>query len=332
MNDEMTQRSVQNNPPETPQDDKPRDEIVLTRANKSQLIVHSRVMPAAGTFSYGEVYRDMINIERLGAIVTNPVSYTPRDPANGTRIVPLTGGAMLHTGLPNAGLKNVLKQYRNLWLMLPVPVILHLLATDVKSMQASMELIAQEDCIAAVELGLRDDISWEAAERLVKVAVSNSELPIMVRVGIQNVMDVSAAAADAGAGAIVCAAPPRGVVRDPINGRLIPGRIYGPLVKPIILNFVGLLARQHPDVPIIGAGGIHTFQDARDYIDAGAEAVQVDSVTWVKPKQLEYIARDLAGLTVTRETGALSDEWFAGMGSTTLRRRRAGDTQPHDPF
>jgi dihydroorotate dehydrogenase (NAD+) catalytic subunit len=81
------------------------------------------------------------------------------------------------------------------------------------------------------------------------------------------------------------------------------------------LRLVGQLARRL-DVPIIGAGGIHSPQDGRDYIEAGARAVQVDTVTWVQPKMLEVIARDLGGLVITKAAGALPDEWHPGMGET----------------
>jgi dihydroorotate dehydrogenase len=75
-------------------------------------------------------------------------------------------------------------------------------------------------------------------------------------------------------------------------------------------------------VPIIGAGGIHSPEDARDYLEAGARAVQVDSVTWVEPRMLEIIARDLGGLTVTRALDALGDEWYPGMSDHTMAQRR----------
>jgi len=315
---------------DTGQDEEKRGEIVLTREGKNPLIVYSRVMPAAGTFSYGEVYRDIVNVERLGAIVTHPISLAPRMPTNGTRVIPMQGGVLIHSGLPNLGLKQALSQYRNLWLMLPVPVIVHLMASTPKDMGQAMALLAEEESVKAVELGFEDDVSWEVVEKLVSTVTSKTELPVLVRVNLHNALELAEAAVGAGAGAIVCAAPPRGTARDPINGRLISGRVYGPLVKPMALHTVGVLAKRLRGAPIIGAGGIHTLQDARDYIDAGATAIQVDSVTWINPKQLEYIARDLAGLTITKETGALPDEWQEGMSSTTLRRRRAGYTKRSD--
>lgn len=320
----------QNQQNTTEQLDKPREDILLTRADKNPLVVHSRVMPAAGTYSYGEVYRDIVNIEKLGAIVTHPVSLAPRTPAGGTRVIPVEGGVLMHTGLPNVGLREVLSLYRNLWLMIPVPVIVHLMATTTNAVRDAMAILSEEETVDAVELGLSDDTDWEMTERLVKAATAKTELPVLVRVNLQDTVEIAEVAADMGAGAIVCAAPPRGTARDPINGRLISGRIYGPLVKPLALNTVGLLAKKLRGVPIIGAGGIHTLQDARDFIEAGATAVQVDSVTWLKPKQLEYIARDLAGMTITKESDALADEWQEGMGSTTLRRRRGDKTTRSD--
>lgn len=161
---------------------------------------------------------------------------------------------------------------------------------------------------------------------MVSAAVKNTEKPVLVRLPFRDSFEVALAAADAGAGALVACAPPRGTARDPLSGRLVSGRIYGPLIKPMALRMVGQLAAR-TDIPVIGSGGIHSQQDARDFIDAGARAVQVDSVTWVQPKMLEYIARDLGGLVLTRPTGALADEWFPGMGETDRKERERQETQ-----
>lgn len=299
--------------------------IEITRPGKRSLEVHTPVMPAAGTFGYGEVYRDFVNIEKLGAIVTNPITYESRSPASGPRVVPLDAGILVHTGLPNPGLNKVLKRYRNLWLMLPVPVIVHLVATTVEQVRKSVARLDGEESVSAVELGLGDDLTWKDAEEFVTAAVERTDKPVLVRVPLMDAYEIAEAAADCGAGAVVVCAPPRGTARDAQSGRLVSGRVYGPLVKPLVLRMVGLLMRRL-DVPIIGAGGIHNPQDARDYLEAGARAVQVDSVTWVQPRMLETIARDLGGGTVTREAGALPDEWHPGMGDTERDRLRGKRT------
>ena len=89
--------------------------IPLTRPGKNSLIVETPVMPAAGVFGFGEQYRDLVDLDKLGAIVTNPVTYAPWSPATGTRVVPLDAGVLVHTGLPNPGLSKVLTQHRATW-------------------------------------------------------------------------------------------------------------------------------------------------------------------------------------------------------------------------
>jgi imidazole glycerol phosphate synthase subunit HisF len=71
---------------------------------------------------------------------------------------------------------------------------------------------------------------------------------------------------------------------------------------------------------VIGAGGVHNPDDARDFIEAGAVAVQVDTVAWVRPEMVDIIARNLGGLELTRPVDALPDEWRPGLGETAIQR------------
>lgn len=296
--------------------------FTITRPGKNTLELLTPVMCAAGTFGYGEVYRDFINIDKIGAIVTHPITYDSWNPARGPRVVPLDAGVLMHTGLPNPGLNKALRRYRNLWIALPLPIIVHLVATSSEHVRKSAARLDEEEGVDAIELGLNDDIDWKDAEELVNAAVSKTDKPVLVRLPLLDAYEIAQPVADAGAGALVVSAPPRGTARHPQTGELISGRIYGPLVKSMVLHAVGQLAERIKEVPIIGAGGIHGPHDARDYIEAGAVAVQVDTVTWVKPKLLETISRDLGGWIVTRESGALPDEWHEGMGDTEAEELR----------
>jgi dihydroorotate dehydrogenase (NAD+) catalytic subunit len=303
--------------------------IEITLPGKSALVIDTPIMPAAGTFGFGDVYRGIVDIGKLGALVTNPVTYQPWHPANGTRVIPLDAGVLVHTGLPNDGISKTLKQYRMAWSKLPVPVIMHIVATTPDEVARCARRIDAEEVVAAIELGLNDDTGPGTAQDMVQALVRNTEKPVLVRLPMQDAYELAEPVIELGAGALVVAAPPRGTARDPYSGRLIPGRIYGPLVKPMALRMVGQLA-QRVAVPIIGAGGIHSPEDARDFLDAGAVAVQVDAVTWVEPRMLEIIARDLGGLTVTRAIDALGDEWYLGMGESTLTRRRSAQRGEDD--
>ncbi len=288
--------------------------IEITRPGKYSLILSTPVMPAAGTVGFGDDFARLIDYERLGAIVTNPVTLDRWNPASGTRVVSMDAGILLHTGLPNPGLESVLLRYRSVWERLPLPTILHLVGTNIAQIRRAVELADDVDVVAGIELGLADDISRHDAAALVREA-SMTEKPLLARLPFYECYQLAMPVVDAGADALVVSAAPRGTARDPHTGRLVSGRIYGPLIKPLVLRMVGRLRRDVPaEIPIIGAGGIHAPQDARDFIDAGAVAVQVDTATWAEPKMLERISRDLGGWIATRKKDALMDEWHPDMG------------------
>ena len=299
--------------------------IEITRPGKNSLILSTPVMPAAGTLGFGDSYKRLISYDKLGALVTNPVTIDQWNPASGTRVVPLESGILVHTGLPNPGLERVILRNRPVWERLPIPVILHLVGTNVSQIKRANDLMADIDVIAGVELGLNDDVTEEEARRLVREA-AKSEKPLMVRLPFYESYNLALPVVDSGADAVVVSAAPRGTARDATTGRLVSGRIYGPLIKPMILRIVGRLRRQLPaEIPIIGAGGIHSPQDARDYIEAGAVAVQVDTATWAQPKMLERISRDLGGWIATRRKDALMDEWHPSMGNTEALQRQEAE-------
>ena len=297
--------------------------IEIARPGKQSLFVSTPVMPAAGTVGFGDRYKALLDYEKLGALVTNPVTVEPWRPASGTRIVPLDAGVLVHTGLPNPGLSKVISQNRRIWARLPIPVVLHLVGTSAAKMRQVLELIEEVEEIAAVELGLSDDIEEADAVDLVDEA-ARMEKPLLARLPFYECRQLALPVAAAGADALVMTAAPRGTARDQHTGRLVSGRVYGPLIKPMILRLVGRLRREVPaNIPIIASGGIHSPQDARDYMDAGAIAVQVDTATWAQPKMLERIARDLGGWIATRQKDALPDEWNPDMGHTEAIQRRA---------
>lgn len=293
-------------------------EITFSRRGKHPLTLETPVMNAAGVLGYGDVFGNLYKLEVIGAVVTNPVTWSPRSPANGPRMIAKEGGVILHTGLPNPGLIKVIRNHGNLWQMLKVPVIVHIVGDNTRDVRRAAEKVEAEMSIAAMELGLNDDIDWRDAETLVRAACDSCEKPILVRLPFPGHADIARAVYNAGADAAVITAPPRGTERDPQSGRLMRGRIYGPIVKSMTLRIVGQLARviNTEEMPLIGSGGIHSLQDARDYIDAGAGAVQLDAAIWTEPWLFEGVARDLSGKTVTRTSDAYLDEWHPGMGDT----------------
>lgn len=303
--------------------------IDITRSGKNTLTLRAPVMLASGVAGYGAHYNDLINLKKIGALVTNPVTWNGWSPTKGTRVVPLESGVLIHTGLPNRGVVKTLEEFKNVWANAPLPILLHLVATTRQDVKNACQKLDRVDSLSGIELGLPDDISAEKAYEFVRSATDNTEKPVIVRLPMYDAHEIAESVAEANAGALVVSAPPRATARDPHSGRLISGRLYSPILHAMALRMVGVLRQRiTPEVPIIGSGGIHSLQDARDFIDAGAVAVQLDSLLWVQPNIVERIARDLSGGLVTRMSNAYADEWHADLGDTEQRGMSASDDEP----
>ncbi|MBN1564546.1 MAG: nitronate monooxygenase [Anaerolineae bacterium] len=305
--------------------------IEITRTGKNTLVIENPVMPAAGTFGFDSTaYNDLIDLTKLGAIVTNPITWKPRRIAHGINVIPLPSGVMIHTGVPNPGMQKVLHDYAKSWAGSLAPVIVHVLATTPDDVARCAGSLEGREGVVGIELGLHDQVTLDDINAFLTAVEQNTMLPVLVRVPLYNAVETAQAAEDFGAGAVVVANPPRGTTRDPETGQLVGGRIYGPWLKVQTLRAVGQVARA-VKIPVIGSGGIHTPNDARDFLEAGAVAVQVDTVVWSHPRMIEIIARNLGGLELTRVSGALADEWEPGIGITMqLERNQRHEPPPYD--
>lgn len=295
--------------------------ISITRAIKPPIVLESPVMNASGTMGFADEYADLIKFEKLGAFVTNPVTLNRRDPANWPHIIPLDGGILVHTGHPNDGLYETVSTHQQQWDRMPVQILMHILATTPFEVKTCFEYLETIDAVEGIELGLRDDIEDDDLIEFVKLA-TRCEKPVLVQLPFNIAPNLVKRISDLGVDGLVLCAPPRVTARDSI-GKLVAGRLYSPVIKPMMLRMVGQLAREI-DVPIVACGGIHSTQDAYDFLEAGAKAVQIDSLVWTHPAKVEIIARDLGGWVLTQPSGAMPDEWYPGFGETA----RYG---PNDP-
>lgn len=289
---------------------------ITAPGKKTSVVVESPVLFGAGFAGFdGSPVRKLLALDKFGALVTPPLTLEPRHPANGPRVVPLPAGFLLHTGLPNPGVNRALRDYERKWDRSILPIIVHLVAESPESVAQAVRIIDRCEAVAGIELGLHDEIVMRELSTLLKAAIENTDLPVMVRLPLYSALVLSEVAEYGGADALIVSAPPRGTARYKPAGRLIGGRVYGPWLKSQVLRMVGRIM-QYTEIPVIACGGIHTPDDARDFIVAGATAVQLDSVVWQNPKMAEEIARNLGGTELTRTAGALSDEWEPGADTT----------------
>ncbi len=231
-------------------------------------------MNAPGMLGFAPDFHSPLPWDQLGAFVTNPVSLRPRQPAGDARSLNHAGSLLLHTGLPNPGFRRILDQFSRRWSQSRLPVIPHLMADRPEETARMVRALEPIDNILGVELGfaphLADDIL------LISLEMSLGELPLIVSLQADQLLRLGPHLVQMGAGALSLAAP-RGVLPD-ADGKLVTGRLYGPAWFPLALESVHVAARI--GLPVIGAGGIYSTRDAQAMLEAGALAVQLDTVLW----------------------------------------------------
>ena len=225
-----------------------------------------------------------------GAVVTKSLSKEPWDGYANPTIFSVKGGGWLNAvGLSNPGAVNFAKMIAS---NSKVPIIVSLVGSAeddfdfmVKQFEnckvSAYELNLSCPHVAKVGLEVGDDI--ELVKKIVKKVKSDTSVPVIAKVGLgtTNYLDTVDAACEAGADGITAINTIRAMAIDvetqkPILSNKVGG-LSGTPIKPIAVRCVYEISSKF-DVPIIGCGGISTWQDAVEFILAGASAVQFGSV------------------------------------------------------
>lgn len=233
------------------------------------------LMNAAGILGFAPDSDQRVDYSCLGAFITHPLSLLPRKPAQTARCVPFPGGFLLHMGLPNPGLKAVIRRYRDIWERSSLPIWIHLLGTDPADIEQMVLSLEEIPGVAGFELGLPADLDVRMVGSLVQAA--QGELPLMVRIPLERVVDLAGVIIRQFPQVVLSLGPARGKLPGRGAG-LQTGRLYGPSVFPQAL--MALERALLFDVPVVAAGGVYSSEQARLMLEAGAEAVQLDTVIW----------------------------------------------------
>lgn len=245
---------------------------------KRDLYFSKPIMNAAGTLGFSPDFRGLDNLEGLknfGAFVTNPISLRSRMPAAQPALIEFPGGFLLHTGLPNPGLSAVIKKHSARWNRADMPVIVNLMADRPEETMHMVQMLEGIENVMAVELGFAPLLSNDII--LLNLEMCVGELPLIFSLPAEQVLSLGPRLMQDGAAAISISCPRGAMMSEP--NELTTGRLYGRSLFPRSLELVYSAARI--GIPVIGAGGVWTEQDAADMLSAGAMAVEMDASLWV---------------------------------------------------
>jgi len=273
--------------------------VQLAPSHTRGLLLANPVMTAAGTFGYGTEYSQLVDIQRLGAIVCKGTTLKPWEGNPQPRLVETASGLLNSVGLQNIGVEAVVKDKAPVWVDWQVPVIVNIAGETVEEyakVAARLEGVAgisgvevNISCPNVASGGMEFGTTPKAAAEVTAAVKVVSSLPVMVKLSpnVTDIGEIASAVGEAGADAITLINTVRGMAIDanrdkPVLGNIVGG-LSGPAIKPIALYAVYKVAGI-VDVPIIGCGGISCADDALEFIMAGASAVQVGTANLTNPQ------------------------------------------------
>ncbi len=266
------------------------------------------IMPASGTFGYGEEYAPYLDLNQLGAVVTKGMSLNPKAGNNTPRICETVSGMLNAIGLQNVGVDAFIKHKMAYLEQYDTPVIVNFFGNTQDEYGEVAARLDDVPGVSALEMniscpnvkhgGIVFGTDPAAAFEVVSLVRKRTSKPLIVKL-TPNVTDIqitARAAEEAGADALSLINTLTGMAvdvktRKPRLANTIGG-LSGPAIRPIAVRLVHQVV-QAVKVPVIGIGGISRAMDALEFLIVGAKAVQVGTANFVDPNAMATIIADL---------------------------------------
>jgi dihydroorotate dehydrogenase (NAD+) catalytic subunit len=271
------------------------------------------VMPASGTFGYGEEYTPFLDMEKIGAIVTKGLSLKPKAGNPTPRIAETVSGMLNAIGLQNVGIDAFIQHKMPFLRTVNTPVIANFFGNTLEEYGEVAKRLNDIPEIAAGELniscpnvkqgGIVFGTDPKAASEVVALVRKNLQKPLIVKLtpNVTDITVVARAVEEAGADAIACINTLTGMSVD-VNTRKprianMTGGLSGPAIRPVAVRMVHQVV-QTVSVPVIGIGGIVKAMDALEFLIVGAKAVQVGTANFVDPAAMISIIEGIEDFLV----------------------------------
>lgn len=275
------------------------------------------VILAAGTAGVLDEMRDVMDMSRIGATTTKSITLNPREGNATWRILPCRAGMINAIGLANPGLDAFLDAYASRARAMPCKVFVSVAGFSIDEyvrVSANIDAFAAESngAFAAIELNVscpnvHSGTEFGSTPRLlaelvdaVRPQVKSCRLWVKLSPAAHDLPSIAAAAVKSGAdGLTIGNTLPAMMIdvetRKPALAN-VTGGLSGPALHPVAVRLVHEVYRKvakDANIPIIAAGGVMTWQDAAEFILAGATAVQMGTALFADPRAPYRVAAGL---------------------------------------
>lgn len=263
-----------------------------------RLHLKNPVTVASGTYGYGTEYLSLFPPSRLGAVFLKGITLNPRAGNEPPRIVETPSGMLNAIGLQNVGLEGLLKEKLPALDGIDGCFIANIAGESIEEFVHITKALNNAPRISAIEVnvscpnvkegGMAFGVSAKATEQITKAVRESTSLPVIVKLtpNVTDITETARAAEAGGADAVSLINTLLGMAIDiekrrPVLGNKTGG-LSGPAIRPVAVRMVWSVYRSI-EIPIIGMGGIRTWEDAIEFFLAGASAVSVGTAVFQDP-------------------------------------------------
>jgi len=254
------------------------------------------VLVSSGTFGFGKEYSKFYDLNLLGGVAVKGITLKPRKGNKPPRIMETPAGILNSVGLENPGLDVFIEKELPFLKKYSVPIIANISGNTIeeyslmaKELNDHVDLIELNvSCPNVKEGGIAFGTKSDSVYEVTKEVRKNCSIPIIVKLSpnVTDITEMALAAEEAGADCISLINTIMGMAidienRKPYFHNIVAG-LSGPAVKPIALRMVWQVA-QKVNIPVIGMGGISNWQDAIEFMMAGADAISIGTANFYNP-------------------------------------------------
>lgn len=267
------------------------------------------VVPASGTFGYGNEFREFYDINILGSFSFKGTTREPRFGNPTPRIAECTAGMLNAVGLQNPGIDAVIsEELPRLRTFFHKPVIANISGFSVEEYAYCCERIDGEEQVGIIEVnvscpnvrhgGMSFGTSPEAAAEVTRAVKAVTAKPVFIKLSpnVTDIVAIARACEEAGADGICLINTMLGMRIDTLRRRAIiantTGGFSGPAIFPVALRMVYQVSKACR-IPVMGCGGVQSARDVVEMMMAGATAVQVGAANLVNPYASKEIVEAL---------------------------------------
>ena len=266
------------------------------------------IIPASGTFGFGEEFASYYDLNILGSIMIKATTEKKRMGNCGPRIAETTAGMLNSIGLQNPGLEKVINEKLPFLAQYNLPIIANVAGTNLDEYVLVAKELSKVTNVGALEINIscpnvtKGGMGFGTVAKLVyeltkKIkAVSLKPVYIKLSPNVTNIVEIATAAKQGGADGLTLINTLLGMRIDLKTGKPILGNkmggFSGPAIKPVALRMV-YQVYEAVKIPIIGMGGIASAEDVLEFLYAGASAVAIGTMNLVDPYICKKIIDDL---------------------------------------